>query len=67
MLIFFLHFIKEIFNTKCVPDDFMTSRWGNNGNSERFYFFWISKSLQMETAAMKLKYTCFLEEKLWPT
>ena len=25
------------------------------------------KSLQMVTAAMKLKHTCFLEEKLWPT
>ena len=32
-----------------------------------FIFFWISKSLQMETAIMKLKHTCFLEEKLWPT
>ena len=26
-----------------------------------------SKSLQMVTAAMKLKETCSLEEKLWPT
>ena len=26
-----------------------------------------SKSLEMVTAAMKLKYTCSLEEKLWPT
>ena len=26
-----------------------------------------SKSLQMVTAAMKLKLTCSLEEKLWPT
>ena len=25
------------------------------------------KSLQMSTAAMKLKDTCSLEEKLWPT
>ena len=25
------------------------------------------QSLQMVTAAMKLKDTCFLEEKLWPT
>ena len=25
------------------------------------------KSLKMVTAAMKLKDTCFLEEKLWPT
>ena len=28
------------------------------------YFFWAPKSLQMVTAAMKLKDTCFLEEKL---
>ena len=27
-------------------------------------FFWTPKSLQMVTAAMKLKETCFLEEKL---
>ena len=29
-------------------------------------FFWAPKSLQMVTAAMKLKDTCSLEEKLWP-
>ena len=46
---------------------FMADRWGNNGNSERFYFFGAPKSLQMVTAAMKLKDTCFLEEKLLPT
>ena len=28
---------------------------------------WAPKSLQMGTAAMKLKDTCSLEEKLWPT
>ena len=31
------------------------------------FFFWAPKSLQMVTAAMKLKDTCSLEEKLWPT
>ena len=31
------------------------------------FVFWILISLQMVTAAMKLKDTCFLEEKLWPT
>ena len=36
--------------------------WGNNGN--RDFIFWISKSLQMVTAAMKLKDACSLEEKL---
>ena len=29
--------------------------------------FWAPKSLQMVTAAMKLKYAYSLEEKLWPT
>ena len=29
--------------------------------------FWAPKSLQMVTAAMKLKDACSLEEKLWPT
>ena len=30
-------------------------------------FSWAPKSLQMATAAMKLKDACSLEEKLWPT
>ena len=30
-------------------------------------FSWAPKSLQMATEAKKLKDTCFLEEKLWPT
>ena len=30
-------------------------------------FSWAPKSLQMVTAAMKLKDTCSLEEKLWKT
>ena len=37
---------------------------GNNENSERLYFGGAPKSLQMVTAAMKLKDTCSLEEKL---
>ena len=32
-----------------------------------FIFFWAPKSLQMVTAAMKLKDTYSLEGKLWPT
>ena len=32
-----------------------------------FLFFYAPKSLQMVTAAMKLKDACSLEEKLWPT
>ena len=31
------------------------------------FFFWTPKSLQMMTAPVKLKDTCSLEEKLWPT
>ena len=31
------------------------------------FIFWAPKSLQMVTAAMKLKDFCFLEEKVWPT
>ena len=30
-------------------------------------YFWAPKSLQMVIAAMKLKDTCSLEEKLWQT
>ena len=42
---------------------FMANRWGYNGNSERLFSL-APKSLQMVTAAMKLKDTCSLEEKL---
>ena len=41
---------------------FMENRWGNNGNSERFYFLEAPKSLQMVTAAMKLKDACRREQ-----
>ena len=34
----------------------MRNRWGNSGNSDRLYFLWALKSLQMVTAAMKLKH-----------
>ena len=46
---------------------FMASRWGNNGNSDRFYISGAPKSLQMVIAAMKLKDIYSLEGKLWPT
>jgi len=46
---------------------FMANSWENNGNRERVYFGGAPKSLQMMTAAMKLKDACSLEEKLWPT
>ena len=38
---------------------------GNNGKSDRFYFLGLQKSLQTMTAAMQLKDTCSLEEKLY--
>ena len=44
---------------------FMTNRRGESGSNDRFS--WAPKSLQMVTAAMKLKDTCSLEGKLWPT
>ena len=33
----------------------MANRWGNNGNSDRLYFWGARKSLQMLTEAMKLE------------
>ena len=42
---------------------FMANRWGNSANSDSL-FSWAPKSLQMVTAAIKLKDACSLEEKL---
>ena len=41
--------------------------WQIDGKQWLTLFFWAPKSLQMVTAAVKLKDTFFLEEKLWPT
>ena len=54
----------NIQKTKIWSYHFLANRWGNNGNSERLYFLGIQKSLQVVTAAMKLKDACSLEEKL---
>ena len=46
------------------------SSWQINGDTletVRDFIFGALKSLQMVIAAMKLKDTCSLEEKLWPT
>ena len=43
---------------------FMGNRWGNSGNTVRLYFGGAPKSLQMVTAAMKLKDAYSLEEML---
>ena len=50
----------------------MVSKWGNNGNRKQWkqrqtLFSWAPKSLWIVIAAMKLKDTCSLEEKLWWT
>ena len=44
------------------PHHFMANIWENNEN--RDFIFGASKTLQMVTAAMKLKDACSLEEKL---
>ena len=41
----------------------MGNRWGDSGKNGRLYFFGTPKSLQMVTAAMKLKDTYSLEGK----
>ena len=41
----------------------MANRWGNSRNNDRL-FFWAPKSLQMVTAAMKLKDALLLERKV---
>ena len=40
---------------------------GETMETVRDFIFWAPRSLQMVTAAMKLKDTCFLGEKVWPT
>ena len=42
----------------------MGNRWGNTGNGVRLYFWGAPESLQMVTAAMKLKDAYSLGEKL---
>ena len=41
--------------------------WETMETVRDFYFVGAPKSLQIVTAAMKLKNACSLEEKLWPT
>ena len=56
----------HIQKTKIVASGLITS-WQIGGETVADFIFWAPKSLQMVTAAMKLKDTCFLEEKFWPT
>ena len=53
----------NIQKTKIMASGPITS-WEIDGNSVRLYFLGAPKSLQMVTAAMKLKDACSLEEKL---
>ena len=59
----------NIQKTKILASGLITS-WQIDGETVRDFIlggFWAPKSLQILTAAMKLKDTCSLEEKLWPT
>ena len=57
----------NIQKTKIMASGPITS-WQIGGETmETDFTFWAPKSLQMLTAAMKLKDAFSLEEKLWPT
>ena len=56
----------NIQKTKIMASGPITS-WQIDGETVRDVIFWVPKSLQMVTAAMKLKDACSLEEKLWQT
>ena len=59
----------NIQKTEIMASGLITS-WQMDGEkieAVRYFILGASKSLQMVTATMKLKNTCSLEEKLWPT
>ena len=56
----------NIQKTKIMASGLITS-WQINGETWQTLFLGAPKSLQMVTAAMKLKDACSLEEKLWQT
>ena len=59
----------NIQKTKIMASGPITS-WQIDGKQKKQWetlFSWAPKSLQMVTAAMKLKDACTLEEKLWST
>ena len=53
----------NIRKTKIMASGPITS-WQIDGETVRDVIFWVPKSLQMVTAALKLKDACSLEEKL---
>ena len=56
----------NIQKTKIMASGPITS-WQIDGETVSDFIFGVPKSLQMVTAAMKLKDSYSLEEKLWPT
>ena len=59
----------NIQKTKIMASGLITS-WRMDGETMETlwdFIFWAPKSLQMVTAAMKLKDACSMEAKLWPT
>ena len=60
------HLKIHIQKTKIMACGSITS-WQIDRETVRDFIFWAPKSLQMVTAAMKLKDTSSLEKKLWPT
>ena len=56
----------NIQKTKIMASSLITS-WQIDGETVRDFLLGAPKSLQMVTAAMKLKDICSLEEKLWLT
>ena len=56
----------NIQKTKIMASSPITS-WQIDGETEADFIFGAPKSLQMVIAAMKLKDTCSLKDKLWPT
>ena len=57
----------NIQKTKIMASGLITSLQIDGETVTDFILGRLQKSLQMVTAAMKLKDTCSLEEKLWPT
>ena len=58
--------LKKLISWHTVPS--LHGKWtGKQWKQWQTLFSWAPKSLQIVTAAIKLKDTCSLEEKLWPT
>ena len=61
-----VHLKLNIQKTKIMASGPITL-WEIDGEKVSDFIFWAPKSLQMVTAAMKLKDAYSLERKLWPT